>query len=85
MDADGAILISALQGCVWALKQNLPHGTDKLQINFNYFLYLKQYFMTNDGPSVSSAPQTAVHSPLYGFLYEYSMDVSSYNYTQSKS
>lgn len=41
--------------------------------------------MTNDGPSVSSAPQTAVHSPLYGFLYEYSMDVSSYNYTQSKS
>jgi hypothetical protein len=45
MDADGAILISALQGCVWALKQNLPHGTDKSHINFNYFLYLKQFFL----------------------------------------
>jgi len=74
MDADDAILIRALQGCVWALKQNLPHDTDKSQINFNYFPYLKQFFILNDGPSVSSAPRTAAHSPLYGFLYESSMD-----------
>ena len=41
------------------------------------------FYILNDGPSVSSAPRTAAHSPLYGFLYEYSMDnTSTYNYTR---